>query len=92
MAAAGGKQARPRRAQLPPSDDDTLYQDLPVQHGQRRADADAVGTRSVLAVEVGEARRMTPRDSVATMRSLDRWRAAVDSSHEAAVAAGSRSG
>jgi predicted dehydrogenase len=35
------------------------------------------------AAAVGEARRMTPRDSVATMRSLDRWRAAVDASHEA---------
>jgi predicted dehydrogenase len=30
------------------------------------------------AVQVGEARRMTPRDSMATMRTLDRWRAAVD--------------
>jgi predicted dehydrogenase len=41
------------------------------------------------AVEVGEARRMTPRDSVATMRSLDRWRATVDAPRGAA---GSRSG
>ena len=29
------------------------------------------------AVKAGEASRMTPRDSVATMRALDRWRAAV---------------
>ncbi len=29
------------------------------------------------AIETGSARQMTPRDSIATMRSLDRWRAAV---------------
>jgi len=34
------------------------------------------------AVGVGEAPRMTPRDSVATMRSLDRWRAAVEAPHQ----------
>lgn len=33
------------------------------------------------AAAAGEAQRMTPRDSVATMRSLDRWRAAVNAPH-----------
>jgi predicted dehydrogenase len=39
------------------------------------------------AVETGAAGSMTPRDSVATMRSLDRWRAAVEAGQSLSTSA-----
>jgi predicted dehydrogenase len=48
--------------------------------------AEAAGLAA--AIETGEAPQITPRDSVATMRALDRWRAVVDASADVAQSRG----